>query len=132
MRITRRILPLLLLLFAFGCASGGTSQSPPPASYDAIPRFEAGGPITAPKVISRVEPTTSRELRDKYSDATATVEVVLDEQGRVVDVLYVEGNREWARLLMQAVRRWRFEPGTLDGKPVAVRFPITSNFRHTM
>jgi len=130
MRI-HRILPFLLLLVALGgCASDGAGQTPLPASYDAIPLFEAGGPITAPRVVSRVAPATPREFRDKHSAATATIEAVVDESGRVVDVRFMEGHPEWAQHLMQAVRRWRFEPATLDGKPVAVRFPITSTFRH--
>lgn len=125
----RRSGAILIALMLFGCTTTDTPNPSVPFDFGAIPKYERGGPITAPKVISRVEPQTSREFRTKYKFASAKIEAVVNEEGRVIAAHYLSGDREWAQLLAQAVARWRFEPATLEGKPVTVRFEISSTFR---
>ncbi len=84
-----------------------------------------------PKVIRRVDPQMTREFRRSRSDARATVEAVVDEQGKVADVWYVEGDERWAWIVAFALRKWEFEPATLDGKPIAVRFKMSSSVKIT-
>lgn len=127
-----RLQAALVVLFAFGCATADSPQPGAPVNLEGIPKYEQGGPITAPKVISRVEPQTSQAFRDKNRFAEAKVEAVVNGEGRVVAVVYVSGDREWAQFLAQAVARWKFEPATLEGKPASVRFAVTSTFRRTL
>ncbi|HEX7707356.1 MAG TPA: energy transducer TonB [Thermoanaerobaculia bacterium] len=124
-----RGLPVLLLILLVGCSSSSPSGSVAVDSYAAIPKYEKGGPITPPRVIKRVEPVISRALRETTRAADAEIEAVIDEKGTVIGAVYLSGNREWAQALAYAVGRWRFEPATLDGKPIAVRFTISSTFR---
>lgn len=127
-----RIQLAFVALLAFGCATADSPQPGVPVNLEGIPKYEQGGPITAPRAVSRVEPETSQAFRDKNRFAEAKVEAVINEEGRVVAVLYVSGDREWAQLVAQSVARWKFEPATLEGKPVSVRFAVTSTFRRTM
>jgi len=122
----------LALLLTFGCATADAPQAGVPFNFEAIPKYEQGGAISTPRVISRAEPQTSQAFRDKHKFAEAGVEAVVSEEGRVVAVRFVSGDREWAELLAQAVARWRFEPATLEGKPIMVRFTVTSTFRRTL
>lgn len=110
------------LILAAGCA---TAPKPvdvsPPAQYASIPRFVKGGPITAPVPQSRVEPQS--QFR---GSGTATIEMVVDENGNMVDAWYVAGNHDLANAMINSIRNVHFVPGKLDGKPVAVRVQMTT------
>ena len=58
------------------------------------------------------------------------VQAIIDERGsvRVVDVLkgLPMGLTESA---VAAIEKWKFQPATRDGKPVAVYYNLTSNFQ---
>jgi TonB family protein len=38
-------------------------------------------------------------------------------------------HRAFSAAARDAVRQWRFEPGTVDGRPAATELTITINFR---
>jgi TonB family protein len=55
------------------------------------------------------------------------IEFTVDESGRVQNpVIYQSDNPAFDEPALQAIREWKFEPGTRDGKPAAVkqRVPI--------
>ncbi|HEX7707466.1 MAG TPA: TonB family protein [Thermoanaerobaculia bacterium] len=89
-----------------------------------------GGDVVAPKVVTRVEPVYPEEARAAGVSGMVVLEAVIDEYGNV----------ESARVLkplpfgldqsaLEALREWKFEPGTLNGSPVKVVFNLTLNFR---
>ena len=130
----RRLPILLAAIFLSACAATAPPPVsdpaiPPPAGFEHIPLFEKGEGMEPPKVLERVEPRASRELRQSVMKASATVELVIDETGKVAAAWYVDGHREWAKALLAAVRQWRFQPATRDGQPIAVRSRITSTLR---
>jgi hypothetical protein len=86
-----------------------------------------GSGITAPKVLHRVEPLAPEALRGR--EALATVEAVIGEDGKARHICFREGDREWGQAIAAVLGAWRFEPATLDGKPVAVVFTLTSRLR---
>jgi len=55
--------------------------------------------------------------------------LTIDEEGRVTDVVLLEGAGEpWDGAVQEAARSFRFEPATLDGVPVAVEIPYEHHF----
>ena len=65
---------------------------------------------------------------------TGIVEAIIDREGNVTDAHII------ANLLrpvpfgldqtaLEAVKRWKFRPGTLNGQPVPVIYNLTINFR---
>jgi len=92
--------------------------------------LRVGGNVQAPKLVDRVEPAYSAEARKARISGIVIVEARIDESGRVTDAMVVKplpfGLSEAA---LDAVKQWRFEPGTLDGKPVPVVFNVTVNFK---
>jgi TonB family protein len=58
------------------------------------------------------------------------LEAVIDRDGNVKDVMVLKplpyGLSEAA---VDAVKQWKFKPGTLDGTPVDVIFNLTVNFK---
>jgi TonB family protein len=85
--------------------------------------------VTAPRAIYYPEPEFSEEARRVKYQGIVTVEIVVGADGRPRN-LRIEravgmGLDEKA---LEAVRTWRFEPGTKDGHPVSVLMNIEVHF----
>jgi protein TonB len=92
--------------------------------------YSAGRGITAPSVLTRLDPEYSEEARKaKYSGAVM-LSIVVTTDGQADNIKVVKslgmGLDEKA---IEAVARWRFRPGTKDGVPVRVRAQVEVNFR---
>jgi len=89
-----------------------------------------GGGVSAPTLIFKVEPEYSEEARKAKFQGTVILYVVVDEKGMPRNLKVIRplglGLDEKA---IEAVQKWRFKPGTKDGKPVAVAAQIEVNFR---
>jgi TonB family protein len=89
-----------------------------------------GHGVTAPRLIYDPEPDYSEEARKQKYQGSVLLQVVVGEDGHARDVQIAQslglGLDEKA---LEAVRQWRFEPGRLEGRPVAVVVNIQVNFR---
>ena len=89
-----------------------------------------GPGVTPPKLIHKTEPEYSPEARDAHIQGTSVFEVVINEQGRAANITVLSpigfGLDERAQT---AIEKWRFVPGSKDGKPVKVLATIEVNFR---
>jgi protein TonB len=82
-------------------------------------------------VIRKVEPKFPDALQHQGLTATVVLQIVVGASGRIHNarVLRTDGRREFIEAAIDAVRRWEFEPGRKDGKPVDVEATIEINFR---
>jgi TonB family protein len=98
---------------------------PPPPGVHRV-----GGNVTAPRVVTRVEPVYPAEARRARIAGMVILEMVINEEGEVENARVLKplpfGLDQTA---LDAVRQWKFEPGMIEGKPVKVLFNITINFR---
>lgn len=109
--IARSSLSLLLFLLA----SASLAQTPPPAG----PPFRVGGEVTRPEKIAGAPPVYTVEARKARITGVVILEAVIDEQGNVTDVKVLKGLPGGLdQSAMEAVRTWKFNPATLDGRPV--------------
>jgi TonB family protein len=92
--------------------------------------FRVGGGVTAPTLLSKVEPEYSEEARRAKYQGTVVlyVEVYPDGKAHNLKVLRSLGLGLDEKAI-EAVNKWRFRPGYKDGKPVAVQATIEVNFR---
>jgi TonB family protein len=92
--------------------------------------YKIGGGVSAPALIYKVEPEYSEEARKAKFQGTVVLYVVVDEKGNPRDLRVIRplglGLDEKA---IEAVQKWRFRPGMLQGKPVPVAATIEVNFR---
>jgi TonB family protein len=92
--------------------------------------FRAGGGVTAPSLIYKVEPEYSEEARKAKYQGVVVLYVEVDPSGRAENVRVLHsmglGLDEKA---IEAVKKWRFRPGYKDGKPVTVAALVEVNFR---
>jgi TonB family protein len=98
-------------------------------------RGTGGGPfsragVIAPRAIYDPEPEYSDEARRVKHQGVVVLALVVDPQGHARDIRVARslgmGLDEKA---IEAVRKWRFNPGTKDGVPVAVQVNVEVNFR---
>ncbi|MCU1235235.1 MAG: TonB family protein [Candidatus Solibacter sp.] len=92
--------------------------------------FRTGGGVTAPSLVSKVEPEYSEEARKAKYQGSVLLYVEVDANGRAQNIRVLHslglGLDEKA---IEAVKRWKFRPGTKDGRPVTVAAQVEVNFR---
>ena len=87
------------------------------------------GGITPPKLISRIEPNYTAMARAARASGDVVLSVEVDETGRVGRVKPLkELGYGLTNEAIAAVKKWRFQPATRDGKPVAQEMVITVRF----
>lgn len=100
---------------------GGTGDRP----------VRVGGNVMAPVAIRKIpEPQYTEIARKARIEGMVIVEAIIDRNGTVTDVRVLKplplGLDQSA---VDAVKRWKFSPGTLNGQPVPVIYTLTVNFR---
>lgn len=91
--------------------------------------YVAGGGVTAPRVIYDPDPEFSDEARKAKHQGTVLLWLVVGPDGRAHDIRVARslgmGLDERA---IAAVQTWRFEPGKMNGAPVAVQINVSVYF----
>jgi TonB family protein len=83
-----------------------------------------------PKLIHSVEPVYTAEAKAERIAGIVILETLINEQGTVDDVHVMKGLPHGLdQAAVDAVKQWRFEPASIDGKVVPVIFNLTINFR---
>ena len=97
---------------------------PPPQVF-----LRVGNGVTPPLILSRVEPHYTDEARQARSRGTVVLEVVIRKDG-TVDVLRVARGLGFGldESAVEAIKQWRFKPGTRNGEPVDVALNVEINF----
>jgi TonB family protein len=97
--------------------------------FNGVFRLGMGG-VTAPTLVTKVEPEYSEEARKAKYQGTVELYVEVDAGGRARNIKVLHslglGLDEKA---MEAVTKWKFRPGTKDGKAVTVMAMIEVTFR---
>ena len=114
-----------------GCC-GGIGPSEGPGVGDGpqgiFPAGKQG--VTVPQVIFNPEPSFSDEARKAKAQGIVMLLVVVGKDGHTYDIRVGQslglGLDEKA---IEAVRNWRFRPGTLNGQPVATQIAVQVDFR---
>ena len=92
--------------------------------------YRIGGGVSPPAVIFKVEPEYSEEARKAKFQGTVVLFIVVDEHGNPRDLKVIRPlGLGLDQKAIEAVEKWRFNPGKKDGKPVAVQATIEVNFR---
>jgi protein TonB len=92
--------------------------------------YKIGGGVSQPKLISKVEPEYSEEARKAKWQGTVELTIVVDEHGNPKEMKVTRAlGLGLDQKAMEAVAKWRFEPGKKDGKAVPVLATVQVNFR---
>ena len=82
-----------------------------------------------PRAMVQPSPAFPEAMRISGTNGSVTVAFVVDTAGRVVSAEAVRcSQREFAEPAVRAVLRWRFEPGTINGRKVSFRMAVPIEF----
>jgi periplasmic protein TonB len=88
-----------------------------------------GNGVSAPEVISKVEPEFSEEARKAKYQGTVLVQAIIDQSGRVISPHVVRSlGMGLDDKALEAVRQWKFKPAMENGVPVKVQINIEVAF----
>jgi protein TonB len=77
-----------------------------------------------------VGPSYPEDARKERIEGLVVIQARIDETGKVVRTRLLHGvDPALDQAAVDSIRAWRFEPALLDGKPVAVYYNLTVNFR---
>jgi protein TonB len=101
---------------------------PPPKPTPEKPKTIVSGGVLNGKAISKPQPAYPPIAKAARAQGTVTVQIVVDESGRVISANAVSGHPLLQQAAVAAARQARFSPTLLSGQPVKVSGVITYNF----
>lgn len=106
---------------------------------------EAGGNKAPEAAMPSIEPvslpeSTARNLllqqaaplypdSAKGQSGTVVLQVLVGRDGTVQDAKFLQGSLVFARAAIEAVKQWRFQPYTMNGRPVSTVTSLTVSFK---
>lgn len=91
--------------------------------------YEPGGDVKPPKLVHYVEPDFSPKSKEAFVEGTVKISTVVTTDGVPTGLHVTSGlNAEEDRTAVEAVKQWKFEPGTKDGQPVNVKVAVEVSF----
>ena len=100
----------------------------PPAQPAPPQKITLASSVLTSKLISKPVPVYPKLAREAHAQGAVAVQIVVDEQGRVVSAQATGGHPLLRQVAVQAAHQARFTPTLLNGKPVKVSGVITYNF----
>jgi protein TonB len=100
----------------------------PPPPLPMLPRVPISGGILNGKAISKPQPPYPSRARAARAAGMVTVQVTVDESGKVSYAEALDGHPLLRQASEEAAYRARFAPTRLSGQPVAVSGVISYNF----
>jgi TonB family protein len=106
----------------------GKSNQPaaPPAPPAPVP---AGGDLKQARLLSSVAPIYPQLARNQRVSGDVRIDALIDVNGRVTATKVVSGPALLYQSAIDAVRQWKYQPATLNGKPMAMHLTITVQFK---
>jgi len=119
------------LLLLGSCASFALqeSKSNEKENKPAPTVYTPGGDVKPPKVIHYVEPQFSASSKEAFVEGVVKLKTTVTPEGLPSDIEITKGlNTDKDRTAAEAVKQWRFQPGTKGGEAVHVRVSIEIAF----
>jgi TonB family protein len=107
-----------------GLATGNGKQ--PAAPEVPLP---VGGDVKVAKLISSVAPVYPILAKNQHVSGNVLIDALIDETGHVTTMKVISGPALLHQAAMAAVHQWKYQPASLDGKPVSMHLTVTLQFR---
>lgn len=107
-------------------AFAGKPAAPPVAPK---PAPAIGGKVTQPRLLEQAPVVYPQMARMTRLEGNVVIDARIDETGRVSEMRVISGPTLLHQAAKDSLARWRYEPGTLNGKPVTTHLVVTIQFR---
>jgi periplasmic protein TonB len=107
-----------------GLAAGSAKQ---PAAPEAP--LPVGGDVKPAKLLSPVAPIYPAMAKAQHISGEVTIDALVDPTGKVTTMKILSGPALLRQAAMDALRQWKYQAATLDGKPVSMHLNVTVQFR---
>jgi TonB family protein len=110
-------------------STGSHPAGPPPPSVafpSAIPSAKAA---TEPRLISSTRPAYPTLAKQSNTEGDVIIAADIDATGKVVAAKATAGPMYLRQAAVDAVRNWKYEPATLNGKPTSAEISVKIQFR---
>lgn len=120
-------------LSAFGEAGAFLTAHREPRQAKMPENASSDPKIEAPKVLKRVNPKFPEGALAFGETGNVVLEVVITKDGKVTAPRIVEplAAPTLSYAFLEALRKWRFEPGRFNGEPVETTFNMTGSYKTT-
>ena len=88
-----------------------------------------GGDVTPARMISSVPPVYPALAKTQHISGDVRVDALIDATGRVTTMKVISGPSLLHQAAMDALRQWKYQPASLDGKPASMHLTVTIQFR---
>jgi protein TonB len=122
------------LLAAIGLAAyfGGSSKksaSKADSSQPLAATSETSGAMIPAVPISQIAPRYPEFAISSGASATIVLNLEIDDQGKVLNAVPVSGPYAFHKEAINAAKRWKFRPASINGTNVASQSRVTMNFK---
>ena len=107
-----------------GLATGNRNQ--PAAPEVPLP---VGGDVKPARLISSVAPTYPVMAKNQHIYGDVLIDALIDANGHVTTMNVISGPALLHQAAMAALRQWKYQPASLDGKAVSMHLTVTMKFR---
>jgi protein TonB len=108
----------------------GVPAAPPgPAAVPEAP-IQVGGDVRPPERLQAPPPVYTDLARKARLEGVVIVQAIIDRDGDVTSMKVLRGLPMGLEdEAVRAIKRWKFRPATLNGRPVTVYYNLTVNFK---
>jgi TonB family protein len=110
---------------ALGGGLGGSTSKP---VAPAVP-LPVGGDVRQAKLLASTPPLYPALAKTQHIEGAVRVDALVDESGHVTTVKIVSGPTLLQQAAIDAIRKWKYQPATLDGKAVPMHLTVTLQFK---
>lgn len=89
----------------------------------------SGGDVKAARMLSSVPPIYPMLAKSQHISGDVRVDALIDASGKVTTMKVISGPSLLHQAAMDALRQWKYQPASLDGKPVPMHLTVTIQFR---
>ena len=119
------LLLTLLVSTSYGQEKPAPPPSPPSTSSQQTP---ANAPHNKPRVLTSVPADYPTAAQDAGIQGQVLLKIVISEKGDVENAEVLSGDEALTKSALKAIKKWKFEPTIVDGKPSKVHATIPFNF----
>ena len=111
-----------------GCGPIGSSLKAPEIRQEGPLRI--GGNVKEPQLLSHVMPQYPLTAKEAGIQGDVVIQTTVDEHGNVVNMKVVSGPMMLRQPALEALKRWKYAPSTLNGQPISVQMSVTIKFNN--